>query len=416
MQKTSLIEFSVENWGPFKERATLSMSARKKDGQTFSTNDENLLKTSLIYGPNASGKSSILDALYEFKKALASSANVKSDSGGSEGKLPFRPFLGSKKYASHPTFLEAVFSLEGTDVDGIYKYNFSVLRDKIVGENLVALTSSGGERVMLSRTRADLQTDKNFSEMSDFLKKQGDLRDDALMLSVFAQLNHKFAVSIVNGFTKKVNVITAVSALSMGHGVYTLEKFKENREFRQKILNYLRKADFCINNGEVRKVEPQNTPEKLKQLLDIFFAHPVFGDKAEEVGSFEIPLSSESDGTRNFFFILGPVIDTLEKGKIIFIDELDNSLHPLLTKFIVELFESGDVNVKNAQLVATTHDVSLLANKNLIKDQFWFTEKDSQGSAKLFSLAEFANTGLRNDTEYAKKYLEGRFGALPIIG
>ena len=122
-------------------------------------------------------------------------------------------------------------------------------------------------------------------------------------------------------------------------------------------------------------------------------------------------MGNESMGTQKFFDILGPIIDTIENDKVLFIDEFDNSLHPFLTKFIVDIFEKN--NPKDAQLIVTTHDTSLLSYKDdFDKAQIWFTEKDKFGIGNLFSLAEF---NLRNDTEYSKKYLEGRFGALPFI-
>jgi uncharacterized protein len=412
MQKSSIIEFSVQNWGPFEQRATFSMAARKKDGHTFVTNGENLLRTSLIYGPNASGKTSILDALYQFKTALNSSANTQEDEN--EEKLPYNPHLGTDEGVGAPSFLEAVFSIDDSETDGVYKYNFSVLKNKIVEENLIEISKNGTERVLLNRRGQQIEADKNFREIADFLAKQGNLRDDALLMSLFAQLNHKFAVLIVNTFSKRIAVITGISDMAkMDYWEFTLNSFKDNADFRRKTLNLLKKADFCIGDGKVRSVKAKESTGGIKEILTIFFSHPASREGGEKPSTFEIPLMAESQGTRSFFFILGPILDALEWGKILFIDELDNSLHPLLTKFIIELFESEEVNKKNAQLVATTHDVSLLANKNLIKDQFWFTEKDNQGSAKLFSLAEFE---LRNDTEYAKKYLEGRFGALPLIG
>lgn len=413
MQDVSFIEFSTENWGPFKEKATFSMSARKKDGHTFSANKENLLKTSLIYGPNASGKSSLLEAFRDLKRTVLSSANTKEDIVGIS-KLPYNPFLGSKDASSKPTCYELVFSLEGTKNDGVYRYSFSVLIDKIAEEELVEIQENGSERMLIERLKNNkISTDSNFKEIHEFLSKQDNLRSDALFLSMSAQANNSLAVDILSAL-RKINVISGLD--TGGYMEFTKDQFKENKVFREKVLKYLKQADFCINGGEVKDVNPEDSSSRLKKLITIFFTHPVFNNKTEEIDSFEIPLEKESEGTSNFFHKLGPIIDTIENSKILFIDELDNSLHPLLTKFIVELFESEEVNKKHAQLIATTHDVSLLSNKKFIKDQFWFTEKDECGAAKLFSLAEFAGSDLRNDTGYLKKYLEGRFGALPVVG
>lgn len=412
MQKNiSLIEFSVENWGPFDKKATFSMSARKKDGHTFSSNGENVLKTSLIYGPNASGKSSVLNAFRGLKRAILFSANTV-EGVEDEKKLPSYPFLASKDTTTKPTFFEVLFSLENTAFDGVYKYSFSVSVNTVISESLVEVRSSGEDRSMINRIGNVLETDDNFKEISDFLTQQQNFRADALFLSVAAQLNNKFAMCLQSGF-RNMNVITGIQ--NDGYRRFTLNEFRENNAFRAKVLKYLHQADFCIKGGEVRDIDSVDSSGKIRKILDMFFLHPVFGKGSEEVDTFELPLEKESDGTKSFFNLLGPVIDTIENGKVLFVDELDNSLHPLLTEFIVALFESEEVNTNHAQLIATTHDTSLLANKKFIKDQFWFTEKDGCGAAKLFSLAEFS-LSLRNDTEYSKKYLEGRFGALPIVG
>jgi AAA15 family ATPase/GTPase len=216
-----------------------------------------------------------------------------------------------------------------------------------------------------------------------------------------------------------------VSGIHSASPQFTIKKFKEDPAFKEKILFYLKKADFCITGGDTQELDFQgievkndsgkfSVEQKAGKDSMLFLEHPVFDANNHSTTTFKLPLFQESMGTQKFLSSLGPIIDALESGKVIFIDEFDNSLHPFLTKFIVDIFESEETNKYNAQLIVTTHDTSLLSYRDeFIKDQFWFTEKDKHGSAKLFSLAEF---DMRNDTEYAKKYLEGRFGALPFIG
>jgi len=228
-------------------------------------------------------------------------------------------------------------------------------------------------------------------------------------------------LSIVEAL-KSVNVLSGVAYKT--YQQFTIKKFKEDPDYKENILDYLRKADFCISGGRTEEIDMPTIDIKNEQgefsakkrigKSDILFLeHPVYDEDNKKAGVFELVLDEESNGTQRFLSVLGPVIDTLANGKVMFIDEFDNSLHPLLTKFIVDLFESSDINKNNAQLIVTTHDTSLLSYKDdFTRSQFWFTEKDEFGSAKLFSLAEF---DVRNDTEFAKKYLEGRFGALPFI-
>lgn len=411
----SLIEFSLENFKAFKNKATFSMVARKNDKYTFESNDENLLKTSLIYGPNASGKTSILEAFDHMKRFILLSANIPENQD--RKNLPHFPFLASADEKQKPTLFEIVFSLSG-EHDGVYKYSFSVVQDHIVSERLIEISSTGNEKEYFARNEQDIVVGYDFDDMKNLLSK---IRKESLFLSTSAQLNNSFALILINAF----NSIITVSGIFTNAQQFTAKKFKTDSEYKEKILQYLKTADFCITGGGTQEIDIQGTelkfevgkPVSFQQTKGkddmLFFEHPVFDSKNNKTDTFKLNLFQESIGTQKFLSILGPVIDALENGKVILVDEFDNSLHPLLTKFIVDLFGSEQINDKNAQFVATTHDTSLLSYRDdFLKDQFWFTEKDEQGSAKLFSLAEFS---MRNDTEYSRKYLEGRFGALPFI-
>lgn len=403
--KISLIEFSVENFKIFKKRVVFSMFGRKS-GHTFNSNGENLLKTSLIYGPNASGKSTLLQAFVSLWNGVIKSAN------NPEGSiLSYQPFaLSSEK--DKPVFFEVVFSLG----EKVFKYNFSFLKNEIVTENLFEIFSSGKEKKYLTRKKQDIKVVADFKKSKDVAEMK--TRKNVLFLSAASQWNNELAMQIVEGF-KNINVISGPDSGS--YRGYTMNLFKKDGNNKDKILNFLKKADFCIEDGVVEKME---IPEfARKQMLTmgakdapnevdtIFFSHNKFNVKDEKIGTVKFNIGDESAGTRKFFDVLGPIVDTIENGKTLIIDEFDNSLHPYLTKFIIDLFEKN--NPKNAQLVVTTHDTSLLSHKELNKEQFWFTEKDKFGAGNLFSLAEFKTQ--RNDTEFSKKYLEGRFGALPFI-
>jgi AAA15 family ATPase/GTPase len=407
----SILEFSVENFKTFKNKVTFSMVSRKNE-HTFESNGENLLKTSFIYGPNASGKTTLFDAFTNLRQGVLFSANMKENS-----ELPYEPFLANEESKTNPSFFEVVFSAVG-DNAGIYKYSFSWVRDHIVTENLVAVSSGGAEESYISRTEQNIKLGKAFGGVKILIEKT---RKETLFLSAAAQFNNTLALAFVEAL-RNVNVISGISYNL--YQKFTIKKFKEDALWKEKMLAYLKSADFCISGGRTEEVDVptldiKDEPEKFsatKRMIKsnaLFFEHPVYGENQEKIGIFELPLELESVGTQKFFSFLGPVIDTLENGKVLFVDEFDNSIHPVLTKFIVDLFESEEVNKKNAQLIVTTHDTSLLSyREDFLKDQFWFTEKDEFGSAKLFSLAEF---DIRNDTEFGKKYLEGRFGALPFV-
>ncbi len=404
--KISIIEFSVGNFKIFKEKVVFSMFARKSN-HTFNNNGENLLKTSLIYGPNASGKSTLLQAFVSLWNGMTKSAN------NPEGSiLPYQPFaLSSEK--DKPVFFEVVFSLG----KNIFKYNFSFLQNEIIAENLFGILSSGKEQKILVRKKQKIEVFADLKKSEDVKEKT---RKEVLFLSAASQWNNEFAMQIVGGFKNNTKVISGSNSESYrGHTVGLLKKEGDKKD---RVLDFLKRADFCIEDGSVEKMK---IPEVIRnQMLTVgakdvpgevdtvFFSHNKFDLKEKKIGTIKFNLGEESDGTQKFFERLGPIIDTLENGSILFIDEFDNSLHPYLTKFIVDLFEKN--NPKNAQLIVTTHDTSLLSHDGLNKEQFWFTEKNKFGASKLFSLAEFKTQ--RNDSEFSKKYLEGRFGALPFVG
>lgn len=399
----SIIEFSASNFRLFKQKVTFSMLARKS-GHTFESNGKHLLKTSLIYGPNASGKSTLLNVFIQLRNGVINSANSTEGSN-----IRYQPFeLSSTE--NEPTFFEVVFSLDKQ----IFRYSFSHVKETIVEENLVQILSTGSEKKYLVRNGQNIKLYADFKKSKDVADVK--TRPGVLFLSAASQWNDALAIKIVEGF-KNINVISGPD--SGNYRGYTMNMFKEGEDKKNKILDFLKKADFCIEDGKVEKMEiPENVKKQvsaaIKDLPDkidtVYFSHNKFNAEGVIVGTKRFNLGDESAGTQKFFDALGPIVDTLENGKVLFIDEFDNSIHPYLTKFVVNLFEKS--NPHNAQLVVTTHDTSLLSYKELNKEQFWFTEKDRFGAANLFSLSEFK---LRNNTELSKKYLEGRFGALPFI-
>jgi AAA15 family ATPase/GTPase len=398
--KVSLFEFSVENFKIFKERATFSLFARKsKSVNTFPINGDNLLKTSLIFGPNASGKSSLLDAFSIIRAGIINSAN------NPEGSiLPYQPFI-FRDIENQPTFFEIIFAIDKK----VFRYNFSFLNNKIITENLYEIISSEKEKIFFQREEQNISVKLDFEKSKDVAEVH--TRKEVLFLSAASQWNNSLAIDIVNAI-KNINKINSTE--SEFNRAYTMSFFDDNIK-KSKIINFLQQADFNIQDGVKEKISIPKTiseqfPTTPKEVNTIYFSHKKFDSKGNESGIINLNIGDESKGTQKFFDLLGPIVDTLENGKVLFIDELDNSLHPLITKFIVDLFENHNPN--NAQMIATTHDTNLLSN-SLNKQQIWFTEKDKLGSAKIFSLAEFID--IRNDIEFTKKYLEGRFGALPFI-
>jgi len=209
---------------------------------------------------------------------------------------------------------------------------------------------------------------------------------------------------------------------------FSFGKFLEDEKMAEQMKHFIVEADFGIidiqaSQKMILAKEIQNMPDKFKELFfkedskiaerSLKFLHKKFDKTQKEVGSESLDFfSEESEGTQQMFALSAPIIDTLENGKILFIDEIDASLHPILCQYLITIFNSKEKNPNNAQLIFSTHDVSLLKEELLRRDQVYFTEKNKFGETELFSLSDISE---RKGVDFAKRYLEGRYNALPYI-
>ena len=211
---------------------------------------------------------------------------------------------------------------------------------------------------------------------------------------------------------------------------YTTEKLND-KVFKKEILKMMQIADLGIsdmdtkddNNDEIFLDDkflslPKNLQKSiLKSSTNPITIHQKFDEDNNIIGSVEFSLKEhESLGTKKFFALSAPILDTLKNGKILIIDELDSSLHPLLSKYLISMFHDKKLNKYNAQLIFATHDTNLLQNDLLSRDQIWFTDKDKYGVTELYSLLEYKENKTRKDTNKEKYYLQGRYGAIPYVG
>ena len=197
----------------------------------------------------------------------------------------------------------------------------------------------------------------------------------------------------------------------------------ESQYLLGRLNKLLRVADTKINNISIKeRIGEERAAGKIADDRNriahnnpgnrVSAAHSLY-DKGIEVGVRELPLRQESAGTNVLFALGGIILKRLERGGVLFFDELDNSLHPKLSKFLVRLFNNPVSNPRNAQLVVATHEVTLLDKEVFRKDQIWFSEKDKFGSTEIFSAKDFE--GVRDDTPFDKWYMNGKFGGQPKI-
>ena len=417
-----LIEFSVANYRSLRDRQTFSLvksaGTELQTTNTFRTQGVeafNLLRSAAIYGPNAGGKTNLMRALQTMEFIVLNSATSQQRGD----PLPVEPFLLSSKPRNEPSEFEATFM-----VDGIrYQYGFSATAKRIHEEWLFAFPRKRAQH-WFSRAWNDNKQAYEW-EMGNSLSGEKQLwqkstRDNALFLSTAVQLNSTQLQPVYDWFKK-----TLRTANVGGWGLGFSASLCENDE-KQRVLEFLKAADLGIEDIRVKStpfdpdVLPEDVPRavrdhvakdmKNKRMLDIKTVHTT--SEGEEV-VFDF-FADESAGTQRLFGFAGPWIDSLANGYVLFIDELHISLHPQLVKFLVQLFHNDKTNPKNAQLVFTTHETSILNQEVFRRDQIWFCEKDESQASVVYPLTDFSPRKNRENLELA--YLSGRYGAVPFVG
>ena len=418
-----LVEFTVANFRSFQDAMTLSMVAANlvaKDKTVDTSNliktdsEISLLKTAVIYGANASGKSNLLKALL-FMKSFMVNSSKESQSTDKIGVEPFKLGLYGETSPSH---FELVFIMDGIR----YRYGFEADRNRVSAEWLFYVPSSR-ETSVFSRKDNVIAVSKKFD--AEGIDKR--TRNNALYLSVCAQFNVPLAEKILAWVSDKLNVLSGLH--DHHYRNYTAGSCDTDAN-RLRISSLIKALDTGISGIIVERNTlgidslPSAMPEELKKLItrgsdsftqvSVKTTHKKYGNDGSFVGEEEFDMDeNESDGTQKLFALAGPLLNALNEGEVLLIDELDSRLHPLVTLEIIRLFSEVESNSKNAQLIFVTHDTNLLDKSLFRRDQIWFTEKNRYGATSLYSLAEFK---IRNDASFGSDYIKGKYGAIPFIG
>lgn len=422
-----LIQFKVGNFKSFKDEATMSMVASSLDKDRHpdsivsipSRSSLHVLKTAVMYGANASGKSKLVDALHFFRKFVIDSAK-ESQSGELIGVDPFR--LNTQTVESGSEF-EITLEADGT----VFRYGFEANSSRVISEWLYR-RQFHREIELLYRDGEEYQIHSDFKG-ARIIADNNLVRSNSLFLSVAAQFNNEIGKQLLR-LIQKVRVISGIR--EDGYHGYTIGKIQE-ATYKQKVLSLIQSADFGIQDIKPVSVKMDELPaevsnkikdfmskhqldEKVDFLTDVNTSHHVRDDIGEIKGRVDFSLEKdESSGTKKFFALMGPVLDSLEKGNILVIDEMDSKLHPNLSQKIVELFHSKQTNTNNAQLIFNTHNTNLLTSDVFRRDQIWFVEKNQDGVSSLFSLAEFKSDLVRKGEAFESNYLRGKYGAVPFL-
>lgn len=418
-----IIEFSVENYRSIRERQTLSLVASKH--REVARPDPvvhdvlpglSLVKSAVMYGPNAGGKSNILWALSKMREiALRSPGETIED---------VQPFRLDPETAGQPSTFELTFVREGVR----YQYGFSLDNERIHEEWLIAYPKRSPQQ-WFSR-KYDGQVYEMFFGphlKGEKLRIEKMTRPDSLFLSVAAQLNHEQLGSIAQWFRDYLWVEQArvVSQFIHSSSVAIILGDANKKVARRALIALLKVADLGTKSLRVirREVNLAEVKNSVPTLLfinggklpsgkhDVFEIRVVHRDV--EGAEVEFGLEEESQGTRQFLFLAARVLSVLETGATLAVDELDDSLHPMLVRKLVEIFHDPKTNPKGAQLIFNTHDTTLLDPTLYRRDQIWFVEKDEHQASKLYSLLDYKP---RKGESLQRGYLAGRYGAIPFLG
>ena len=411
-----IVQFTVNNFKSIKDTITFSMLTSSKDeGNTFSKKNYELLQTAIIYGANASGKSNFLKAFSFMARIVLNQDKVIQ----STDKLAYQPFKLNAETEDASSSFEMVFFIDKIK----YRYGFELDSSTVYAEWLYA-DENGKEAKLFYRDIDENELYINRIKFKEGLRLK--VSQNQLFLWKCDQDGGEISKSILQWFNR-LNMIDG-----MEHDQYINEAMKqmENKKFKEELVNLIKTTDIGIEDIILDEedisqefIEEMNLPAELKKkFLDsnslkrvsLLTQHKKYDENDNEIGNVIFELDNEeSKGTRKFFKMSAPILNTLREGKVLIIDELDVSLHPLLTKHLIKLFHNKNINKHNAQLIFATHDTNLLNPNMFRRDQIWISEKDEYGATELFSLAQFKN--IRKNEDFEKKYLQGKYKGVPYI-
>lgn len=418
-----LIEFSVTNYRSLLERQTLSMAASSyfkeyEELNTFApaldSNMPRLLRSSVLYGPNASGKSSLIQAL-QFVKNQVLNSQKESQAGDEIDVAPFKLTAQSRSCDSE-------FEVTFVELGIRYEYGFRCNRQRFTEEWLLAYPLGRAQkwfhRVFDPETKQDVY---KFSTSFVGGRKRDDwktqTRPNALFFSTAIQLNNEQLKPAFEWFKQRLKVIDSAHTLNPG---YTVNRCKNTAD-KAKVIAFMNSADLSIADIrlETSVFSQDLLPKELPTLIKEEFAREMSGKELTAVKfihedvdtkeALEFDDHEESDGTRALFSFAGPWLDVIENERVLVVDELDTSLHPLLVHHLVKSLHHRGTK---AQLIFTTHDTTLLSQKLLRRDQVWFMEKDARQATRLYPLSDFS---ARENEAIERGYLNGRYGGIPFL-
>ena len=403
-----LIRFSFKNFKSFRDENVLDMEAtslKEHEYNVVKTENVYLLKVAAIYGANASGKTNVLQAFDYMKKRILVSDDSKKNSPIDEDNVY------SFMINNEPISLEVEILAKNSK---IYKYGFDVLKDSIVSEWLYIKKINKFYMVFeREKNNVTMKSNNKISELAN-------IDERTLFLNIYSKID-KDNEDFNNVYDWFVNA----NYLDLGNPRFEdfintriSLKILSDEKYKKELLRFIKTFDSGIEGIKT-------TPESIEEIQNnnrVVKVELIHRGENNELKA--LPLELESNGTRKMFHLFDFFMDALRNGMVLFIDELDAKLHPLLTRYIINLFHNSETNIGNGQLIYSTHDTVNLNKDTFRRDEIWFTEKNKDGVSEMYALSDYIldDDGssktckkVRNDATYNKDYLTGRYGAIPVL-
>lgn len=403
-----LLEFRCKNHKSIKDEVLFSLLASKDTFNSeylYDYKDLKILKSSVVYGANGSGKSNFIDAIFFMKSLVSNSINLQPGMG-----IPYTP------HKLNGVGSESFYSVQFIKNGVRFAYGFSI-EQMLVKEEYLYYFPNGRQAKIFDRTGMTYEEGSKFKGRFNSCKDV--LKPNRLMISCAANFTNIIEIEDAFRFFSE-DLVIYTNANQENWMQYSLYQFNSNPEIKSLALSFMRDIGVDIQDIKINIEESVFPQSELPEFLSDEYKNKLRMTPLQKITAsvvypdFETDLfTEESTGIQKLFALLCPFLDIISKGKILICDELETSLHESLLYTLLKTFLSLN-GKEQSQIIFTTHDTSLLSLDLFRRDQIWFTELNSSNrSTELYSLAEIKNT--RKDENYGKGYISGRYGAIPML-
>ena len=398
-------EISLKNIGTFRDGLTFSLEPTKYGGKMdnfcFDYDKTPILNSCIIYGKNSAGKTNLFKALYSFVNFIK-----KSNPNFENLRAIYNPYKLDIFSRTAPSFFHISFSTNNNK----YKYYVEYDENTILHERLDVFEENDYVNLFIREYSSEQSHNVDFtSRGAKGANKLPKVFKNQLVLSLYL-IYFDDEIGNVGRYLSNIQIVNGYNHVMKQHLWNDIQNWfeKDRKNNGVKLAKFLHAVDISVEGFSVPQGKDPDSFERVS------FSHLLYNGNEKTGKNVYISILDESEGTKWLFLLGAKVLDSLEKGTPLFVDEFDSSFHAQVTQFIIDLYRNPNINKKGAQLILTTHNINLMDESKLRSDQIWFVDKNDYGFAEMYCLSDFA--GIREDIPFADWYLANRLGALPNIG